>query len=56
MGFDCTNHRCQYPDAGTVYCMPGAQATCGCVGDPEGGTQTCDSTGQMFGMCIGCPP
>jgi hypothetical protein len=57
MGFECKEHHCQYPDAGPIYCTPGTQITCGCVGDPTAGVQTCASDGQSFGACVGngCP-
>jgi hypothetical protein len=47
------DRRCEYPDAGVVFCVPGAQITCGCVaGD---GVQICKSDGSGFGPCEGCP-
>lgn len=51
------DRRCDYPDAGTVYCLPGEQRTCGCIlpgGEKGNGTQICADDGSKLGPCENC--
>jgi hypothetical protein len=51
--------RCEYPDAGVVYCVPGSQIACGCILDGGlvgNGEQICAADGSAFGACENCQP
>jgi hypothetical protein len=49
-GFPCNEaRRCERPDAGTVYCVPGFQTVCSCVGSE--GVQQCKADGSGYGAC-----
>jgi hypothetical protein len=53
------DRRCQYPDAGIVYCEPGAQILCGCLTDAGqlgSGEQVCADDGSKYGPCEDCQP
>jgi hypothetical protein len=52
--FKCNaDRRCEVPDAGIIYCIPGHQEACGCGAGVES-TQICKPDGSGYDQCD-CP-